>query len=415
MNDSERHTHDPVNPISILDSQKFCTEVSRNSRETLNETLNQESSRILNLHSNSRNISRTARRNKIKVASYRQRLKLYSKFEVKLESKILSQDAINFCLSQLKRRNVKPKGRRFTTEDKLFALMFYKQSGRCYRKMRQIFALPSRQTIMSMLNKIPVDVGINKIIFDNLKESASKLNNQDRICALIFDEMSIMPHIDYDKYTDTFFGFQNFGFEQNLQIADHVLVFFIRGVFKKWQQPIYFAFSFSSTKSYILTTIIKTLVEKIQNCGFKILVTICDQGQPNQAAINSLLKESKQRYIHKGMEPKRRILLGDQEIIPLYDTPHLIKCIRNNLLTKNLVWKTSEEILVANWKHIIDAYYSDQTCGELRALHKITDLHVIPEKIQKMKVCYATQVLSHSMASTITLLVKSSKYKFKNN
>jgi hypothetical protein len=81
----------------------------------------------------------------------------------------------------------------------------------------------------------------------------------------------------------------------SLEIADHVLVFYLRGLFKKWQQPIYFAFSSSATKSSVLVDLIKFLVQDIQNCGLKILVTICDQGQPNQLAIHFLLKESKKK------------------------------------------------------------------------------------------------------------------------
>jgi hypothetical protein len=148
----------------------------------------------------------------------------------------------------------------------------------------------------------------------------------------------------------------------------------------------------------------------MQNCGLKILVTICDQGQPKQSAINCLLKESTKSYIEKGQEVKRRIVFRNEEIIPLYNPPHLIKGVRNNMITKNLIWEVNGEVLVAKWKHIKEAYFNDAACGELRVLHKITDLHVIPAKIKKMKVCYATQVLSHSMASMISLLIKSGNF-----
>jgi hypothetical protein len=44
----------------------------------------------------------------------------------------------------------------------------------------------------------------------------------------------------------------------SLEIADHVLVFYLRGLFKKWQQPIYFAFSSSATKSSVLGPVAPT-------------------------------------------------------------------------------------------------------------------------------------------------------------
>jgi hypothetical protein len=148
------------------------------------------------------------------------------------------------------------------------------------------------------------------------------------------------------------------------------------------------------------------IINSRKNCGLTIIATVFDQGQTNQAGVNLLLKESSKIYVENNQEILRRIIFQNQEIIPLFDTPHLIKGIRNNMITKYLVWKVNGEILSAKWDHIVEAYLSDSACDELRALHKITDLHVMPEKIQKM-VSYATQVLSHSMASTITLLVNS--------
>lgn len=323
--------------------------------------------------------------NKRSAIFYRKQLKLAQNFVNKVEGSVLGADAISFCLGQLKKRNVKPKGRRYTTHEKILALALYKQSGRAYSKLRQLFALPTRQTIMEMLNEVPINAGFNKLIFDNLKDATSKLKSRDKLCVLVFDEMAIMPHIDYDKNADRLYGFESQS--ASLKIADHVLVFCIRGCFKKWQQSIYYSFSSSSTKSQVIVKILKLLIAEIQNCGLKIVATICDQGCANQAAINSLLIESRKIYTSKELQIKRRIIIQNQEIVPLFDTPHLIKGIRNNLLNKDLVWELGNETsMKAEWNHIIQAYLSDRPSGELRALPKITDLHVIADKIPKMKV-----------------------------
>ncbi|XP_023312155.1 uncharacterized protein LOC108913363 [Anoplophora glabripennis] len=64
--------------------------------------------------------------------------------------------------------------------------------------------------------------------------------------------------------------------------------------------------------------------------------------------------------------------------------------------------------ICAKWNHIQDAYEMDNTSGKFRILHKLTDYHVVPSKLasKKMKVSYAAQVLSHSMASMIHLLTQ---------
>jgi hypothetical protein len=44
---------------------------------------------------------------------------------MQLKGKVLGDDAINFCLAQLKKRDVKPKGRKHTTKNKILAFAFY--------------------------------------------------------------------------------------------------------------------------------------------------------------------------------------------------------------------------------------------------------------------------------------------------
>ena len=98
------------------------------------------------------------------------------------------------------------------------------------------------------------------------------------------------------------------------------------------------------------------------------------------------------------------------DIIPLYDPPHLLKCLRNNLLDKDLElrWsqcKAESARTFAEWKHIVTAYEIDvYGTQERRFVPKLTDRHVYPEKIKKMSVHIMTQVLSLSLASRLDRL-----------
>jgi hypothetical protein len=53
--------------------------------------------------------------------------------------------------------------------------------------------------------------------------------------------------------------------------------------------------------------------------------------------LNLLLRESSKIYIENSQQIERKIILQDQEITPLFDTPYLIKRIRNYRITKDLV------------------------------------------------------------------------------
>lgn len=143
--------------------------------------------------------------------------------------------------------------------------------------------------------------------------------------------------------------------------------------------------------------------------GYNVIAMICDQGSSNRSATEALVVESRGWFISNGQEPRRHIIIDEQPVIPLYDVPHLIKGIRNNLLQKDLVWCSQGETLVAKWSDIIKAYYIDMGAGDFRCIPRVSEAHVIQGKMRKMKVSCATQVLSHSMAAAITIMARNGK------
>lgn len=101
--------------------------------------------------------------------------------------------------------------------------------------------------------------------------------------------------------------------------------------------------------------------------------------------------------------------MDNVEVVPLFDPPHLIKGIRNNLLTKDLAtnYETTDK-RIASWDVIKTAWIMDKKMNTIRPqLKKITKEHIIEDKIKKMRVKYATQVLSGTVASCIETLTRS--------
>lgn len=100
--------------------------------------------------------------------------------------------------------------------------------------------------------------------------------------------------------------------------------------------------------------------------------------------------------------------IGSQKIIPFYDPPHLIKGARNNLVTKDLeinISSTSKSRQFASWKTIELAYKIDTNINNFNhLLPKITEEHVIPKKIKKMRVKNAVQIFSNTLSAYIRLL-----------
>lgn len=47
--------------------------------------------------------------------------------------------------------------------------------------------------------------------------------------------------------------------------------------------------------------LLKNVITELQNCGYHVLATVCDQGSTNVRAINDLIKETRESYLRKNM------------------------------------------------------------------------------------------------------------------
>lgn len=314
-------------------------------------------------------------------------------------------------LSQIRTQQQRPKARRFSTDEKLLALTFLKASGKGYRLLSKIFTLPSKKTLTNLLSKLPFTPGINTKIFECLKTAVDKMKKSDRLAILAFDEMAIESQLHYDSKQDCIIGLHNdYPSTRKPLIADYVNVFMLKGVFRQWKQPICYTFSSGPSKSNLLKNLIVEIIKESHNIGLEVVATVCDQGGPNQAAIKLLLEETKKECLRNNkINDYFGFLVNGKEVVPLFDTPHLFKGIRNNLLTKDLFFNMNGVDCVAKWKHIEQFYLLDIE-EPLRVCPKLTDQHVMRHKINKMKVSCCTQVFSYQVGALMKRIVNWSKY-----
>nr|CAI5854104.1 unnamed protein product [Callosobruchus analis] len=88
-------------------------------------------------------------------------------------------------------------------------------------------------------------------------------------------------------------------------------------------------------------------------------------------------------------------ILGGKEIYYV-DPPHLIKTTRNNLLFNEFRWNDNR----ISWKFIGQFYEKDKHLRN-RLCPKLTRAHIAPTNFEKIKVKYATQVLSATVAASL--------------
>lgn len=163
-------------------------------------------------------------------------------------SEKVNETTVNFISSQIKLQKLPVKGRRYSLEDKILAMALQRQSGKGYKLMERIFALPSKKAINSLLSNVPFGPGLCDQLLASIGRCVAKLHPLDRVCILIFDEMAIQPALYYNKSSDEIEGFDDAG-EKTNEFAHHVMVFMARGIRRKWKQPICFYFTKTGVKT----------------------------------------------------------------------------------------------------------------------------------------------------------------------
>ena len=338
---------------------------------------------------------------------YKKALKLSENATFKKTLQKFTSAAFIFTMLQFREANKKKMGRRFEEKEKIMALALYKQGPRAYRWLRKFFILPSPLTLSRMISRAAIKPGINENIFEHLKKKSKKMTTNQKLCILMFDEIALSAHFDYNRKKDYITGFA----QGSQKIADHALVFMIRGLHKNYKQPLAYSFCSKTTPKEELVKKIRETIKKIHWAGFVVVATVCDQGATNVSAINYLVNENKMKYLRENKDFKWKTFEVDgKEIVPLYDPPHLMKGIRNNLLNKDLKCVIEGQEKIAKWDHILQAYNKDTGIQGLRLMPKLTEKHVNIKKLSKMKVKCATQVFSKTVAASIAFM--SSKFLF---
>lgn len=86
--------------------------------------------------------------------------------------------------------------------------------------------------------------------------------------------------------------------------------------------------------------------------------------------------------------------LGDFNLIYFFDTPHLMKATKNNLMRNSFHFNNKK----TSWS-FVENFYNQDKKKPYRAAPKLTDSHIYPTNFEKMKVKLSVQVLSSSVAS----------------
>lgn len=95
---------------------------------------------------------------------------------------------------------------------------------------------------------------------------------------------------------------------------------------KKWKQPVAFFFSEAGMSAPDIVRNIKEIILSLKEIGLCVVATVSDQHATNSRAIKMLKQETERHCQQLNVENRAQgYLIGGDELVHLYDAPHLLK------------------------------------------------------------------------------------------
>ena len=306
-------------------------------------------------------------------------------------SQFVSGNALEFIMTQIKLSGKTKHSYRWSPKNKSLAMSIFHASPKAYRILRKIFRLPHTVTLKRAMNKLEIEPEFSSNILQALKLKIDSMPQRDRACIIIFDEISLKEHVVFNAKKDRVEGFEDFGFlGRSKYISNHACVFMARGLFSKWKQPFGFFFTSGTIRANILKELLFQGIDKLKEIGLNVKACVCDQGSNNTSLMRSLGVTVQSPYFQ----------FDDQPVFVIYDPPHLLKNIRNNL--KKHGFRVGDN--TTSWTYI-EKFYEQDSKLPIRMAPRLTKGHLELKPFKALRVRLAAQVLSRSVAAGITTMV----------
>ena len=306
--------------------------------------------------------------------------------------KYLSGECLSFVTHQLRMSNRHTNGRRYTNEIRLLAINLHNASPKAYKYLAKIFTLPSKISLIRWLNNLKCSPGFHAESFSGFAERLKYMTDRDKTCSLLIDEISLKAHLQYVRHDDIIVGYEDTGTygQRSNNIARYALVFMLRGLAANWTQPLGYVFTSSACQADVVKTMLFDCLDKCKVAGAFVKVVLSDQGPNFQSLVNKLgISTNEPYFFHNG-----------SKYFYMYDPPHLIKSIRNNLYKYTFQFDKNK---IAKWD-IKQKFFVRDSKENIRLCPKLTEQHIKLEGFSKMKVKFATQIFSRTLAAGLNLL-----------
>lgn len=268
--------------------------------------------------------------------------------------------------------------------------------------MRSVFNfnLPSIRTIRQWYSSINGSPGFTDEAIDALRQRAEQAKSEGKpfMVAMIFDEVSIRKHSQWDASKKEFLGHITAGktVEQDVHspLCKEALVLMVSGIGKEFKLPIgYFLSNGLCTEEK--SAIVNEAIYRLTKVDVIVVSVTFDGHITNITTAKKLgvrFDQDKPYFINQFNK--------NHKIFIILDPPHMLKLSRNCLGNKAVIYDAeNNEIL---WQFVVDLV-TLQINSRINLGNKLTKSH-IEYNANKMNVRLACETMSNSTATSIEYL-----------
>lgn len=285
-----------------------------------------------------------------------------------------------------------------------FALGLHYHSPRAYEYIREVFGknLPHESTLRRWYSNSDLNVkpGITAKSLEYLKRKADakKSVQQELLCAVCFDEMSIRKQVVWSQHLGQMQGYVTYGCndKDDPLIAKEAIVFIVSGLNEKFRIPVAYHF-INSLNSIDKTELVKDVLRALFEANV-IVTSITFDGHPTNKRMCQLLGAN--LFVLNNDFQTFFILDGQYKIYILFDICHTEKLVRGQIDKKSILIDENEQKI--KWDYIAQLVKFSQG-NSFSFTHKLNQSH-LEWRRRPMNVRIAVETLSKSTAESIEFL-----------
>ncbi|KAJ8913806.1 hypothetical protein NQ315_002712 [Exocentrus adspersus] len=155
--------------------------------------------------------------------------------------------------------------------------------------------MKTESTVRKWIGAARIETGFRPELVYQIKKKVEAMEESERYCSVVFDEIKIKKSFDYSKLLDYIEGYEDLGptFGRSSKRGSQIMLFLARGIYSKWKIPLGYFVSATAMKHNILENIITEMVTKIHETGLYIKTIVCDQDVKRVYEIDQLSKTGK--------------------------------------------------------------------------------------------------------------------------